>query len=311
MANKIAVLGSINIDTTYRVNEFPKPGQTIQALSKSSTGGGKGNNQAVAAARSEAQTYFIGMVGTDDEGKFMLENLAEEGINTDLISQNKEIGTGTALVTLNSAGQNDIMVYGGANQAMTTEVLTGSEVVLAQVDFLLAQNETPQEVTLAAFKLAKSLGVTTIFNPAPAGKIMPALLEYTDIIIPNETECQALTGSEITDEASMQAAANAFKEMGVGTFLITLGSKGVYYSTPSSQGLVPAFKVQALDTTAAGDTFIGALASQLSKDLSNIVPALTYAQKASSLAVQKMGAASSIPSAEEIKTALTRWLIVK
>mgnify|MGYP003275512614 FL=1 len=300
MANKIAVLGSINIDTTYRVNEFPKPGQTIQALSKSSTGGGKGNNQAVAAARSEAQTYFIGMVGTDDEGKFMLENLAEEGINTDLISQNKEIGTGTALVTLNSSGQNDIMVYGGANQAMTTEVLNGSEAVLAQVDFLLAQNETPQEVTLAAFKLAKSLGVKTIFNPAPAGKIMPALLEYTDIIIPNETECQALTGSEITDEVSMQAAANAFKEMGVGTLLITLGSKGVYYSTPSSQGLVPAFKVQALDTTAAGDTFIGALASQLSKDLSNIVPALTYAQKASSLAVQKMGAASSIPSAEEI-----------
>lgn len=306
MTKKIAVLGSINIDTTYRVKEFPKPGETIQALSKSSTGGGKGNNQAVAAARSGAQTFFIGMVGRDEQGRFMLESMAEEQINTELVKQNPDIGTGTALVTLNKAGQNDIMVYGGANQAMTEEVLTNSEEILCQVDFILAQNETPQTVTLAAFKLAKKLGVTTIFNPAPAGKLNNELLNYTDIIIPNETECEALTGIKIDSEDSMQKAAQFFHQAGVKTLLITLGSKGVYYSTLATSGLVPAFKVKAIDTTAAGDTFIGALASQLDKNLGNIEAALTYAQKASSLAVQKMGAASSIPTATEIKAALAK-----
>lgn len=306
MANKVAVLGSINVDTTYHVERFPEPGETIQARGKSSAPGGKGANQAVAAARSGAQTYFFGMVGNDSEGQYMKETLAEDRINTDFIGVDNLHGTGTALVTLDSNGQNDIMVFGGSNQFMTVGVLDGSDQVFDQIDFLITQFETPQEVALAAFKKAKQAGVITILNPAPASEIMPALLQYTDVISPNEIESALLTGIKITDEDSLIQTANYFRDQGVATTLITLGEKGVFYSTNEQQGLVPAFTVKALDTTAAGDTFIGALASQLATDFSNIKSSIVYAQRASSLAVQKAGALPSIPTGDEIKQALAQ-----
>lgn len=304
MANKIAVLGSINVDTTYHVDRFPEPGETIQATGKSSAPGGKGANQAVATVRNGAPTYFIGMVGADSEGKFMRESMQEDHIDTKFVGNDTLHGTGTALVTLDANGQNDIMVYGGANQAMTTDVLKGTDELFENIDFLITQFETPQEVAVEAFKRAKEHNVTTILNPAPAHEINPELLKYTDMITPNETESALLTGIKITDENSMVKTADYFRDKGVDTLLITLGSKGVFYSTPKAHGLVPAFKVKAVDTTAAGDTFIGALASQLDDNLDNIEDALTYAQRASSLTVQKMGAAPSIPTTEEVKKAL-------
>ncbi|MDO4902710.1 MAG: ribokinase [Limosilactobacillus sp.] len=304
MSKNIVVLGSINVDTTYHVERFPQPGETISAKSKSSAPGGKGANQAVAAARSGAKTAFIGAVGADSEGEYMLEALKDNDVDIRHIATDKLHGTGTAAVTLDANGQNDIMIYGGANQAMTTDVLDGVEDVLKDANFLIAQFETPQEVTLEAFKMAKKYDVTTILNPAPAHEIIPELLHYTDVIAPNESECALLTGIEITDEASMQKSAEYFREQGVKHLLITLGSKGVYYSTPTASGHVPAFKVKAVDTTAAGDTFIGALSSQLEDDLSNVADALVYAQRASSLTVQQMGAMPSIPTADKIKAAL-------
>lgn len=305
MSNKVVVLGSINVDTTYHVERFPQPGETISAKSKSSAPGGKGANQAVAAVRSGAKTSFIGAVGSDNEGQYMLEALKENGIDTHHIMVDKYHGTGTAAVTLDAEGQNDIMIYGGANQAMTTDVLDGIDDVLDDADFLISQFETPQAVTLAAFKMAKEQGVTTILNPAPAHDIIPELLKYTDVIAPNESECALLTGIEIADEDSMLASAEYFQSRGVKHLLITLGSKGVFYSTPNGHGLVPAFKVKAVDTTAAGDTFIGALSSQLKDDLSNVADALVYAQRASSLTVQQMGAMPSIPTADKVRAALT------
>lgn len=304
MNNNVVVLGSINVDTTYHVERFPQPGETISAVSKSSAPGGKGANQAVAAARSGAKTAFIGAVGSDKEGSYMLEALENDQINTHHITTDKLHGTGSAAITLDASGQNDIMVYGGANQAMTTDVLVGIDDILDGADFLISQFETPQEVTLAAFKQAKDHGVTTILNPAPAHEIIPELLKYTDVIAPNESECALLTGIEITDEDSMQKSADYFRAQGVKHLLITLGSKGVYYNTPEGHGLVPAFKVKAVDTTAAGDTFIGALSSQLEKDLSNVDTALVYAQRASSLTVQQMGAMPSIPTNDAVKKAL-------
>lgn len=305
MSNKVVVLGSINVDTTYHVERFPQPGETISAKSKSSAPGGKGANQAVAAVRSGAKTSFIGAVGSDNEGQYMLEALKENGIDTHHIMVDKYHGTGTAAVTLDAEGQNDIMIYGGANQAMTTDVLDGIDDVLDDADFLISQFETPQAVTLAAFKMAKEQGVTTILNPAPAHDIIPELLKYTDVIAPNESECALLTGIEIADEDSMLASAEYFQSRGVKHLLITLGSKGVFYATPNGHGLVPAFKVKAVDTTAAGDTFIGALSSQLKDDLSNVADALVYAQRASSLTVQHMGAMPSIPTADKVRAALT------
>ncbi|MGM9891449.1 ribokinase [Limosilactobacillus sp.] len=304
MSNKVVVLGSINVDTTYHVERFPQPGETISAKSKSSAPGGKGANQAVAAVRSGAKTAFIGAVGSDNEGQYMLEALKENNIDTHHIMVDKYHGTGTAAVTLDASGQNDIMIYGGANQAMTTDVLAGVDDVLSDADFLISQFETPQAVTLEAFKMAKQHGVTTILNPAPAHDIIPELLQYTDVITPNESECALLTGIEIADEKSMLASAEYFQTRGVKHLLITLGSKGVFYATPTDHGLVPAFKVKAVDTTAAGDTFIGALSSQLKDDLSNVAEALVYAQRASSLTVQQMGAMPSIPTADKVRAAL-------
>lgn len=304
MSNKIAVLGSINVDTTYHMDRFPEPGETLQANDKSSAPGGKGANQSVACARSGAKTYHIGMVGADQEGQFMRESMQEDGIDTRFVGIDKMHGTGTAMITLDANGQNDIMVYGGANQSMTTDVLKGTDELFKDIDFIITQFETPQKVSAEAFKRAKANGVTTILNPAPAKEIDPELLKYTDVIAPNETESALLTGIEITDEDSMIKTAEYFKDKGVDNLLITLGSKGVFYSTPNDHGLVPAFKVKPVDTTAAGDTFIGALASQLKTDLSNIADALVYAQRASSLTVQKMGAAPSIPTYDEVKAAL-------
>lgn len=304
MSNKIAVLGSINVDTTYHMDRFPEPGETLQANDKSSAPGGKGANQSVACARSGAKTYHIGMVGADQEGQFMRESMQEDGIDTRFVGIDKMHGTGTAMITLDANGQNDIMVYGGANQSMTTDVLKGTDELFKDIDFIITQFEIPQKVSAEAFKRAKANGVTTILNPAPAKEIDPELLKYTDVIAPNETESALLTGIEITDEDSMIKTAEYFKDKGVDNLLITLGSKGVFYSTPNDHGLVPAFKVKPVDTTAAGDTFIGALASQLKTDLSNIADALVYAQRASSLTVQKMGAAPSIPTYDEVKAAL-------
>lgn len=304
MSNKIAILGSINVDTTYHVERFPQPGETISAISKSSAPGGKGANQAVAAARSGAKTYFIGKVGDDNEGKFMLEALNEEHVDTKCIVLDKVHGTGTALVTLDVNGQNDIMVYGGANQALLKEDLQGTGDVLDSADFLISQFETPQDVTAAAFKEAKNHGVVTFLNPAPAHKINPEVLKYTDIIAPNETESAILTGIKLDGEDSMLKTAEYFADKGVDNLLITLGSRGVFYSTPNGHGLVPAFKVKAVDTTAAGDTFVGAMASQLHTNLDNIEEALVYGQRASSLTVQKMGAMPSIPFGDQVEEAL-------
>ncbi|MDN6542334.1 MAG: PfkB family carbohydrate kinase, partial [Lentilactobacillus parabuchneri] len=210
-------------------------------------------------------------------------------------------GTGSAVILLDSQGQNSIMVYGGANQAMETGMLAKSESLIESADILISEFETPQEVTYEAFKLAKKHGVTTILNPAPASKIIDGLLEVTDLIVPNETESATLTGIEVNDTASMDANADKFAQMGIAHLIITVGDRGAYYHTPSDSGFVPAFKVQAKDTTAAGDTFIGAFSSKVNQDLANIVEALWYAQQASSITVQRLGALPSIPTAAEIE----------
>lgn len=304
MSNKVAVLGSINVDTTYHMERFPEPGETLAAKDKSSAPGGKGANQAVAAARSGSQTYFIGMVGTDAEGKFMREALQEDGIDTKFLQNDPRHGTGSAIITLDANGQNNIMVYAGANFGMDESLLKGTDDLFKDCDFLIAQFETPQAVTAAAFKQAKAHGVTTILNPAPAKEILPELLAVTDVVIPNESESEVLTGIAVDSEAAMLETADYFKAHGVNNLLITLGSRGVFYCTPHGHGMVPAFKVKAVDTTAAGDTFIGALASQLATDLSNVADALVYAQRASSLTVQRMGAMPSIPTEAEVRAAL-------
>lgn len=301
--NKVTIVGSLNVDTTLRIKRMPLPGETLAAEGKSSTAGGKGANQAVSAARSGAQTAFIGEVGKDNSGQMMLDEMKANGIDVAGIRENDQVGTGTASILLDENGQNSILIYGGANQQLSPTDVEAAKDKITAADFVVAQFETPQAATLRAFQLAKANGVTTILNPAPAQKIDPEVLKLTDLIIPNETESAELTGVIITDETSMLISAAKFAQMGVRNLIITVGAKGAFYCTQDGYSFIPAFKVNAVDTTAAGDTFIGALSSQLKPDMSNIEKALVYAQRASSLAVQKMGALPSIPTREQILAA--------
>ncbi|KAF0422514.1 ribokinase [Pediococcus pentosaceus] len=301
MSNKVVVLGSLNVDTILQVGRFPEPGETLALKDKQMAGGGKGANQAIATARSGAETSFIGKVGTDANGQFMLKQLLDSGVSTEYVATSKVADTGQAFVMLENTGENRILIYGGSNAELNEDDVNKAAEKIQQADFIVAQLETPLETTKYAFEIAKQAGIKTILNPAPAVKNLPKeLIQLTDVITPNETEAEILTGVTVVDDASMKEAAQRLHKMGVQTVIITLGSKGVYYDDGDVSGIVPAFKVHAIDTTAAGDTFLGSFSSELKPDLSNLKEAIMYGNKASSLAVQKMGAQPSIPTRKEV-----------
>lgn len=300
--NTVTVIGSINLDRTIRVKAMARPGETIHASEVFSAGGGKGANQAVAAKRSGAKTNFIGAVGNDDAGKTMLELLSYEDIDLSGIAKLEKVATGQAYIVVDEKGENSIVIHAGANGKITPEHVQKHADLIEKSDFVIAQFESDLASTITAFKLAREAGVTTILNPAPAMKVVPKeLLETTDLIIPNETETEVLTGIEVTDEKSMEQAAARLHALGIKAVIITIGSKGAFYSIAGQTGIVPAYKVKAVDTTAAGDTFIGALSTVLAKDLSNLVEAIKYGNKASSLTVQRFGAQPSIPYKHELE----------
>ena len=299
--NKVTVIGSINLDRTIRVKEMAKPGETIHASEVFSAGGGKGANQAVAAKRSGAKTAFIGAVGNDDAGKTMRELLGYEEIQLDGIAELDKVATGQAYIVVDEKGENSIMIHAGANGKITPEHVVEHADLIKESDFVIAQFESDLASTIKAFEVAHQAGVKTILNPAPAMRTVPEeLLKTTDVIAPNETETEILTGIKVVDEESMQKAADKLHALGIKVVLITIGSKGSFYSMDGQSGIVPAFKVKAVDTTAAGDTFIGTLSTVLKPDFSNLVEAITYGNKASSLTVQRFGAQPSIPYKHEL-----------
>ncbi len=299
--NTITVIGSINLDTTLRVSQMPKPGETMHAKEHFTAGGGKGANQAVAAKRSGADTYFIGAVGNDGAGTVMSELLEQEEIDTTGVIKLDNQSTGQAFITVDDAGENSILIFSGANNSFTPEDVQESAEIIGKSDFLISQFESAINSTTEAFNIARSKQVKTILNPAPALSEMPKeLLSVTDMIIPNETETEILTGIKVTDEKSLKEAADYLHDLGIEAVIITIGSKGAFYDVNGKSGIVPAFKVKAVDTTAAGDTFIGALSTILKTDYSNIEEAITYGNKASSLTVQRYGAQPSIPYKNEL-----------
>ena len=301
---RIIVVGSSNVDTTLHVQDFPKPGETINATGVSEAGGGKGANQAIAAAKSGAECTFISRVGDDNFGPWMIDQLSGYGVKTGHILTTPGEKTGHAYITVNAEGQNDIIIDHGANYKLTSADVEKAKDLIAQADCVVAQLETPIPATVAAFKLAKAAGKVTILNPAPAVKDLPQeLLDLTDAITPNETESALLTGLPVENEADLAKNAAKLHEMGIKTVIITYGSKGSYVSAEAFTGLVPAFKVKAVDTTAAGDTFLGYFAGTVKSDFSNVQEAARFANRASSLAVQKLGAQPSIPASAEVKAA--------
>lgn len=298
----IVIIGSSNVDTTLHVKNFPKPGETINARSVSEAGGGKGANQAIAAAKSGAQVHFISRVGTDSFGKFMVEQLTKYGVDTNYVQKTANAKTGHAYITLNEAGQNDIVIDHGANYQLSAKDIDNAADVIKSADCVIAQFETPVKTTIEDFKIAKDAGKATILNPAPAIKKIPKeLLNLTDIITPNETESAVITGTKITSPSDLTTNAASLQALGVKDVVITYGAKGSYLSAKDIEKLVPAFRVKAVDTTAAGDTFIGYFVSMLKNDLSNLEEAAKIASRASSLTVQHLGAQPSIPTIKEVK----------
>ncbi|MCU5745440.1 ribokinase [Staphylococcus sp. SQ8-PEA] len=297
MMNKVVVLGSTNVDQFLQVERFAKPGETLHVEeAQQAYGGGKGANQAIATARLGAETTFISKVGQDGIADFMFEDFKEANIDTTYIFTTDEAKTGQAYITVDAEGRNTINVYGGANMTLNEEDVNQASSVIEDADFLVAQLEVPIPAIIEAFKIARENGVTTILNPAPAKPLPDTLLSLIDVLVPNELEAETLSGISVSDELTMRQNAEYFQSLGIHTILITLGEQGTYYHTPNEARIIPAYQVKSIDTTAAGDTFIGALVSHLDPDMSNLTSAIDFANKAASLTVQQRGAQASIPT---------------
>ncbi len=297
---KIVVLGSTNTDMVITGKKIPVPGETILGGRFLLNPGGKGANQAVAVARLSAKKgacSFIAKVGDDVFGRETLSRLKKDGITPRLIVDKKE-PSGTALIMVDSKGQNIISVALGANGTLCPKDVEPFKKEIEQSAILLMQLETPLKTVEWAAKTANKAKVTVILNPAPACKLPASLYKLIDWITPNETEAELLTGVKVTDAASAQKATEVFKKRGVKHVIITMGTKGCWCG--DCQKLYPCRKVKAIDCVAAGDTFNGAFAVALAEGKS-CSEAVDFAQKAAAISVTRPGAQSSVPTRKEIK----------
>lgn len=303
---KLVVLGSINADHILNVKQFPQPGETVRGDKYQVAFGGKGANQAVAAGRSGADITFIACVGDDAIGASIKKQLSLDNIKTECIDAIKNETTGVALIYVNEQGENIIGINAGANAQLTQERLTHYQQKIVEADALLMQLESPIETVQMAAEIAKKNNTKVILNPAPAQSLPDSLLSLVDIITPNETEAEHLTGITVNDDNGAQAAAQALHQKGISKVMITLGARGVWYSEKGSQGkIIAGFRVKAVDTIAAGDTFNGAYVTALLEGKSN-EDAIVFAHAAAAIAVTRPGAQPSVPWRKEIDQFLTQ-----
>ncbi|MFJ3459620.1 ribokinase [Scandinavium goeteborgense] len=298
-AGNLVVLGSINADHILNLESFPRPGETVTGSQYQVAFGGKGANQAVAAGRSGANIAFIACTGDDDTGEQVRKQLASDNIDIAPVSVVAGESTGVALIFVNGEGENVIGIHAGANAALTTERVAEQEERIASADALLMQLESPLESVLAAAKIAHGNQTTVALNPAPARELPDELLSLVDIITPNETEAEKLTGVRVENDEDAAQAAQVLHDKGIETVIITLGSRGVWASQKGTGQRVPGFKVQAIDTIAAGDTFNGALMTALLEG-TELPEALRFAHAAAAIAVTRKGAQPSVPWRKEI-----------
>ncbi|WP_159281798.1 ribokinase [Rahnella variigena] len=296
---KLVVLGSINADHILNINHFPQPGETVIGKQYTVAFGGKGANQAVAAGRSGADISFIACVGDDDIGERVRKQLASDHIDTQPIEAIEDTTTGVALIFVNAEGENVIGIDAGANKAVTPEYLDRYKQQVIGASALLMQLESPLETVIAAAKIAKDNGTQVILNPAPACELPDELLARVDMITPNETEAEKLTGIKVDNNEDAARAAKALHDKGIATVIITLGSKGVWLSQNGKGKLVAGFRVKAVDTIAAGDTFNGALVTALLEG-KPMDSAVRFAHAAAAIAVTRPGAQPSVPWRKEI-----------
>ncbi|MCX6327307.1 MAG: ribokinase [Bacteroidia bacterium] len=298
---KIVVIGSSNTDMVVTAPKIPVPGETILGNEFNIIAGGKGANQAVAAARAGGIVTFIAKVGDDDFGENAVAGYKADNINTDYIFIDPDRPSGIAIIIVEEgSGQNSIVVAGGANKSLSIDDIKSAEKLISESDVVLIQLEIPLEVVEFSLKLAKKYGVKTILNPAPAQPLSEEILSLVDIITPNESEMQILTGLNPENDGDVEKAAAKLLEKVNETVLVTLGSKGVYFISKSGEnGFVPTIKVEAVDTTAAGDVFNGYLAAAIA-DGESYLEAISISNKAATISVTRKGAQPSIPKINEL-----------
>jgi len=300
MPANVVVIGSLNMDLVTRAPRLPRGGETLIGHSFATVSGGKGANQAVAAARLGAQVAMVGCVGNDDYGVQLRDALLAEQIDCQAVSI-VEDSSGVALIVVDDNSQNAIVIVAGANGAMTPPVIDRFDAVLKAADVVICQLEIPDATVGHALKRARALGKTVILNPAPASRPLPAdWFGAIDYLIPNESEAAALTGLPVDSLQTAEAAANRLIAMGAGKVIITLGAEGSLFANGKGFEHFPAPKVQAVDTTAAGDTFVGGFAAALASGKSE-VEAIRYGQVAAALSVTRAGAQPSIPTMSDVQ----------
>lgn len=298
MENKIIVVGSANTDLVINTERMPKLGETLVGSNFQTNAGGKGLNQAVAIAKLGGEVSFLGAIGSDGNGQLLLNALNEYGVNFEGVKF-KDYPTGTAMITVVN-GDNFIILNSGANDALNAELIEQKSSLITESEYCVLQLEIPINTVLKTIEIASKSGTKVVLNPAPFKKLPDEVYSFVDCLIPNEHEAQALTGICIDSKDAAIKAVEKIKALGVKNVVITLGHKGCVYNDGDNIIFHPAKNVTAVDTTSAGDCFIGAFVTKLSEH-NSIAEAVEFATKASAIAVSRAGASVSIPFAYEIK----------
>ncbi len=292
----ITVVGSLNMDVIACVAHLPAPGETVSATGRARVPGGKGANQAVAAARAGAEVHIVGRAGEDAAGDELVRSLEAAGVNTGHVVRDATDATGTALIAVDGQGENTIIVMPGVNARLTPEDVDRAADIIAASDFLLVQLEVPMETVEHAAQLARSHGTTVILNPSPARELPPTLLRTVDIVVSNEAEVAAVSGMGFPINPS--ASAEMLLSTGPRVVVVTMGERGAAVVDQSGMTDILAYEVEALDTTGAGDAFAGNLAAALDSG-APLLQAAAFASAAAALSVQQSGAQQSMPSRAE------------
>ncbi|MBA3075179.1 MAG: ribokinase [Anaerolineae bacterium] len=297
----IVVVGSLNMDLVVRLPKIPKPGETLLGGVFNTYPGGKGANQAVAASRLGGHVSMIGCVGDDSFGRELVENLSKEGVDTSHVFVQPKVSSGVALIQVDDQAQNSIAVASGANFRLSSEYVEKAMQAIEKIDVVVLQLETPLETIYTAARVANQRGAKVILNPAPAQVLENDLLQLVDYLIPNEYEIATMTGFQIQNITDVNQAAQQLFSKGVKNLIVTLGNKGsvIFEGNTNNSVDIPAWKVQAVDTTAAGDCFIGAFAVGLSIEKS-VKDAAAFASAAAAISVTRVGAQPSLPKIDEV-----------
>lgn len=305
MKPRIVVIGSSNTDMILRVARLPRPGETVLGGAFAMAAGGKGANQAVAAGRAGGQVAFVARVGDDLFGRQAVRGFQRDRVETKFVFRDERQPSGVALILVARDGENSIAVASGANARLSPADVRQARPAITSARIALLQLETPLATVRAALTMAGRAGARVILNPAPARPLPDALLRRVSLLTPNESEAELLTGIKVTSERRAAAAARALQARGVATVVITLGARGAWVADGLERALAPGFRVKAVDTTAAGDVFNGALAVALGEGRA-LMDATRFANAAAALSVTRLGAQSSAPTRQEIEALLAR-----